>query len=219
MDHAVALKTAMVPLTTLQFSSTDLAAIHSELQQKQAEAPALFRHLPCALDLQDFSPDQLNLAELLTLCRNTGLLPVAVRNASAAWAPQLAELQLADLGRGQSRSNAPVANCPPRQVKIHSGNVRSGQQLYHDGDLVLFGMVSAGAEVLATGDIHIYGALRGRALGGVKGDENAVIVCQQFDAELVAIAGQYRLFEEPHELRQQPVAIRLQDGRLNITGV
>ncbi|QQD23350.1 septum site-determining protein MinC [Venatoribacter cucullus] len=219
MDHAVALKTAMVPLTTLQFSSADLAAIHSELQQKQAEAPALFRHLPCALDLQGFSPEQLNLAELLPLCRSTGLLPVAVRNANAVWAPQLAELQLADLGRGQSRSTAPVANCPPRQVKIHSGNVRSGQQLYHDGDLVLFGMVSAGAEVLATGDIHIYGALRGRALAGVKGDENAVIVCQQFDAELVAIAGQYRLFEEPHELRQQPVAIRLQDGSLNITGV
>ncbi|QQD20645.1 septum site-determining protein MinC [Venatoribacter cucullus] len=219
MDHAVALKTAMVPLTTLQFSSADLAAIHSELQQKQAEAPALFRHLPCALDLQGFSPEQLNLAELLPLCRSTGLLPVAVRNANAVWAPQLAELQLADLGRGQSRSTAPVANCPPRQVKIHSGNVRSGQQLYHDGDLVLFGMVSAGAEVLATGDIHIYGALRGRALAGVKGDENAVIVCQQFDAELLAIAGQYRLFEEPHELRQQPVAIRLQDGSLNITGV
>lgn len=219
MDHAVALKTAMVPLTTLQFSSADLAAIHSELQQKQAEAPTLFRHLPCALDLQGFSPEQLNLAELLPLCRSTGLLPVAVRNANAVWAPQLAELQLADLGRGQSRSTAPVANCPPRQVKIHSGNVRSGQQLYHDGDLVLFDMVSAGAEVLATGDIHIYGALRGRALAGVKGDENAVIVCQQFDAELVAIAGQYRLFEEPHELRQQPVAIRLQDGSLNITGV
>ena len=76
MDHAVALKTAMVPLTTLQFSSADLAAIHSELQQKQAEAPALFRHLPCALDLQGFSPEQLNLAELLPLCRSTGLLPV-----------------------------------------------------------------------------------------------------------------------------------------------
>ncbi len=219
MDAAVALKTAMVPLTTLQFSSTDLAAIATELQQKQAEAPALFRLLPCAFDLQGITPDQLDLSALLQLCRQYGLLPVAVRNAGAEWPALLAELQLADLGRGQSRSMNPIAACPPRQVKIHSGNVRSGQQLYHDGDLVLFGMVSAGAEVLASGDIHIYGALRGRALAGVKGDEQAVIVCQQFDAELVAIAGQYRLFEEPHELRQQPVAIRLQDSSLNITSV
>src|SRR5690606_3292815 len=141
------------------------------LQQKQAEAPALFRHLPCALDLQGFSPEQLNLAELLPLCRSTGLLPLAVRNANAVWAPQLAELQLADLGRGQSRSTAPVANCPPRQVKIYSGKVSSGQQLYHDGDLVLFGMVSSVPDVLATGVIHISGALRGRVLAGVKGDQ------------------------------------------------
>ena len=80
-------------------------------------------------------------------------------------------------------------------------------------------MVSAGAEVLATGDIHIYGTLRGRALAGVKGDESAIIACQQFDPELVAIAGQYRLFEEQQEQRQQPVAVSLQDGTLNITSV
>lgn len=219
MDAAVALKTAMVPLTTLQFSSTDLQTIAAELQQKQAEAPALFRHLPCAFDLQGLTPAELDLPALLPLCRQYGLLPVAVRNADSEWTDQLTQLQLADLGRGQSRNATLVASPPPRQLKIHNGNIRSGQQLYHDGDLVVFGMVSAGAEVLASGDIHIYGALRGRALAGAKGDEQAAIVCQQLDAELVAIAGQYRLFEEPHELRQQPVAIRLQDGCLNITSV
>ena len=86
-------------------------------------------------------------------------------------------------------------------------------------------MVSAGAEVIATGDIHIYGALRGRALAGAKGDEAAVISAQQFEAELVAVAGQYKLFEDQHEQHKQAVVIQLNQSavddsaNLNIMGV
>lgn len=220
MDSSVVLKAGVVSLTTLHLSTADLEYISEILHQKQAEAPALFRLLPCAIDLNGFSPQQLNLTALLDICRECGLLPVAVRNADSAWATVLTQLELADLGRGSRTSTqAVVQNVAARDVRIYHGNVRSGQQLYHDGDLVIFGMVSAGAEVLASGDLHIYGALRGRALAGVKGDEQSVIACQQFDAELVAIAGQYRLFDEPSKHKSQAVAIRLQDGSLNIMGV
>lgn len=106
-----------------------------------------------------------------------------------------------------------------RHLKIHQGNIRSGQQMFIDGDLIILGMVSAGAEVLATGDIHIYGALRGRALAGVKGDAQSCISCQNFDAELVAVAGQYRLFEEAPEFQQKAAVIRLVDDHLNIEHV
>ena len=83
----------------------------------------------------------------------------------------------------------------------------------------MLGMSSPGAQVLATGDVHSYGAVRGRALAGVKGDLTAVIACQQFDAELVAVAGQYRLFEDDHPHRGQAVAVQLKDDNLNITSV
>ena len=75
--------------------------------------------------------------------------------------------------------------------------VRSGQQVYARGaDLVITSSVSAGAEVLADGHIHIYGSLRGRALAGVTGDANARIFCNKLDAELVSVAGQYRLSDD-----------------------
>lgn len=106
---------------------------------------------------------------------------------------------------------------PPRAIRVHKGNIRSGQQFHFDGDLVIQGTVNPGAEVLATGDIHVYGAMRGKVLAGIKGDESAVIGCQQFDPELVAIAGHYRLFEEEHPEHNQSVVIRLVDDTLNIT--
>ncbi|MDZ7922637.1 MAG: septum site-determining protein MinC [Marinagarivorans sp.] len=73
--------------------------------------------------------------------------------------------------------------------------VRSGQQIYSEGDLIVLAPVSAGAEVLAVGNIHIYAPLRGRALAGVKGDESARIFCLSQEAELVSIAGHFMIDE------------------------
>ncbi len=76
---------------------------------------------------------------------------------------------------------------------VHDKPVRSGQQVYARGrDLILTTLVANGAEVIADGSIHIYGALRGRALAGAQGDASARIFCHEFHAELVAIAGHYR---------------------------
>lgn len=124
----------------------------------------------------------------------------------------------------EASSNTDTANqqpayevLPPRAIRVHKGNIRSGQQFHFDGDLVIQGTVNPGAEVLATGDIHVYGAMRGKVLAGIKGDDSAVIGCQQFDPELVAIAGHYRLFEEEHPEHNQSVVIRLVEDTLNIT--
>lgn len=85
-----------------------------------------------------------------------------------------------------------------RQVsKVVQHTVRSGQQVYAaDGDLIVIGSVSAGAEILADGNIHVYGTLRGRALAGVKGDTKARVFCHQLAAELISIAGQYKISED-----------------------
>lgn len=92
--------------------------------------------------------------------------------------------------------------------------LRSGQQVYaRGGDLVVLAAVNAGAEVIADGSIHIYAPLRGRALAGASGAEDARILCTRFDAELVSIAGLYRTFEAgvPLDMAGKPVQVRLTD--------
>jgi len=74
--------------------------------------------------------------------------------------------------------------------------IRSGQQVYaQDTDLIIMGPVGPGAEVIADNNIHVYGSLRGRALCGVKGNSSARIFCQSLEAELVSVAGNYRMLE------------------------
>ena len=99
---------------------------------------------------------------------------------------------------------------------VHDKPVRSGQQVYARGrDLILTKLVANGAEVIADGSIHVYGALRGRALAGAQGDASARIYCQEFHAELVSIAGQYRVFETmPEELKGQRVQAWLDGDKL-----
>ncbi|MFK5890417.1 MAG: septum site-determining protein MinC [Flavobacteriaceae bacterium] len=85
----------------------------------------------------------------------------------------------------------------PQKTLFVKQTVRSGQQINApDGDLIIIGSVSAGAEILAAGNIHIYGTLRGRALAGIKGDHNAGIFCHNLQAELISIAGIYLLCDD-----------------------
>lgn len=96
--------------------------------------------------------------------------------------------------------------------------VRSGQQIFAGrGDLVVVASVSPGAELIARGNIHVYGALRGRALAGVHGDSTARIFCEALDAELIAIAGLYKLSDaiDP-SLRRRRVQAFLDDGALRV---
>ncbi|WDE13731.1 septum site-determining protein MinC [Thalassomonas haliotis] len=115
-------------------------------------------------------------------------------------------------------SEAVAAQAPHTSVfsdKVHRGQVRSGQQLYaKDQNLVIIGSVSAGAEVIADGNIHIYGALRGRAIAGAKGHHQAQIYCQNLEAELVSINGNYWLSESMEQDWGYPAYIYLTDTEL-----
>jgi septum site-determining protein MinC len=95
-------------------------------------------------------------------------------------------------------SEAPSsASLPLTTTKIVTEPVRSGQQIYARGaDLVILTSVSHGAEVLADGNIHIYGDLNGRALAGVQGNTDAHIFCKTLNAELIAVAGHYKVRED-----------------------
>lgn len=113
----------------------------------------------------------------------------------------------------------PQANIPElnnvRRTMVIDQSVRSGQKIYAQGaDLIVMGQVSAGAEVIADGNVHVYGVLRGRALAGAAGDTHARILSTCFEAELVAVAGYYLTFEGgfPEENRSKPTLIHLDHG-------
>lgn len=105
-----------------------------------------------------------------------------------------------------------------KAAKIVRQTIRSGQQVYAPGgDLVVIGSVSAGAEILADGNIHIYGTLRGRALAGVRGDQSAAIFCHCLQAELSSIAGIYLLSDDlPEDKIGTSVQISLDNEKLQI---
>jgi septum site-determining protein MinC len=102
-----------------------------------------------------------------------------------------------------------------------SAPIRSGQQIYAEQrDLTILATVGAGAEVISDGSIHIYGALRGRALAGARDNEKARIFCREFHAELVAIAGHYKVMEDiPADLRGKAVQVWLDNGHIHIAAL
>ena len=104
-----------------------------------------------------------------------------------------------------------------RESRVILHPIRSGQQIYAQGDVTLLNTVSAGAEVLADGNIHSYGILRGRILAGVKGDKEARIFCQKLEAEWISIAGIYKVIEDLDlSVKGKAVQIYLQDEQLKI---
>jgi len=112
----------------------------------------------------------------------------------------------------QSAAPAPVSSL------LIDAPVRSGQAIVHpDGDVTIVGSVASGAEIVAAGSIHVYGALRGRVLAGAYGNRRARIFCRRLDAELIAIDGHYIVADdvEPH-LRKTPVQAWLEGDELKI---
>ncbi|KAF1055418.1 MAG: Septum site-determining protein MinC [Stenotrophomonas maltophilia] len=120
---------------------------------------------------------------------------------------------------------APVAKvadaAAPQPGRMQLANVRSGQQLYAEHcDLTVMAAVGAGAEVIADGSIHIYGTLRGRALAGAQGNTAARIFCRDFHAELVAIAGHYKVLDDvPDTLRGKAVQVWLEQDQIKIAAL
>lgn len=111
----------------------------------------------------------------------------------------------------------PIHAPPSNIAKVVHQPVRSGQRVIaRNGDLIVLAAVNAGAEIIAEGNIHVYAPLRGRALAGVSGDTDARIFCQQMEAELVAVAGNYRVFEDnmPPEIRGKAVQVFLNGEQL-----
>lgn len=213
---ALELKGRMASLTRLRLLDPDLDKVRAHLEDMARRVPDAVRGMPVVVEA-DFLPD---LGAVCALLRRVGMQPLAV-----------AEGMLAESGRAiglavlpdESRTRAKPAAAPAgrKPARIVDTPVRSGQQIYADNrDLTVLTTVGAGAEVIADGSVHIYGPLRGRALAGAQGNEKARIFCREFHAELVAIAGHYKVLEDiPKELRGKAVQIWLEDEQIKIAAL
>jgi len=215
--RAIELKGRMMLVSILRLHTIAAAELDAALGARMAEAPELMRDMPVVVDLEGLGPVPVpDLLVALEHVRRHGFKLIGIHQGETATEP-LAEasgLPLLVLG-GKSAAEAPARAKPaeaappePSQAaapvpvvhtptRVVTQPVRSGQQIYaRGGDLIVTGAVSAGAEVLADGHIHVYGTLRGRALAGVRGLVSAHIYCRRLDAELVSIGGHYRIAED-----------------------
>lgn len=183
-------------------------------------SPGFFGGKPVVLDVTGHDCDAAALAELVTALAARGVRLMGVEGVD----PALAAPELPPLLSGGRPANfidiAPVpAPEPPRaQALIIESNIRSGQTINHpDGDVIIVGSIGWGAEVIAGGSIHVYGALRGRALAGAYGDSGARIFCRKLECELLAIDGLYKIADEiGPEWRKKPAMAWLENESIKL---
>jgi septum site-determining protein MinC len=229
------LKDTSLALATVVLHQADAAVLADELQRRLGETPNFFDDDPIVIDVAPLreDPAPIAFAELVAALRRHRMRPVLVTGGNAA---QMADALAAGLPAAPATAPLPkprtvevevireieVVREVPVQVPtlIVDKPLRSGQQAYaKGGDLVVQAAVNAGAEVLADGNIHIYGPLRGKAVAGSRGNAEARIFTTCLEPELIAIAGVYRTMETPlpKEVAGKPAQVRLVDGVLVMT--
>jgi septum site-determining protein MinC len=234
-------KSSIITVPVLNIYTTDVNVLSLQLREKIKQAPAFFKNSSVLIDLQNIQDQDFNLSLLVDVIHNVHILPIGIRGGSIAHKKLAHQLQLPSF----NITHSPIKKTPIKKTSIEekpktivvetksnpplSNNlenllitqpIRSGQRVYTKGDLVIASNVSAGAEVIAEGNIHIYGALRGRAVAGALGDKKARIFCSNLQAELISIAGNYRINEDIDEsYKKTPIQIYLNEHALIIKNI
>ncbi|AFP29862.1 septum site-determining protein MinC [Marinobacter sp. BSs20148] len=211
------LKSASVSMTALELYYFDSKEFEATLRDKISQAPGFFKDVPLIISLEKYEgmDSDLDFFSIIGTCRRHNIHVVGVRGGSEDHRRMARGASLALIpgtnARDKDHASEPATGAPTPEpiakpipapavavpARIISQPVRSGQQVCAaEGDLVILAPVQPGAEVMAAGSIHVYGPLRGRALAGVNGDKNARIFCQLLEAELVSIAGHYKISED-----------------------
>ena len=217
----------------------------AELDQQIERAPTFFADRPVVIDFAVLPADDLAVTTLVGALQSRGVrvigfeglrsdalddMPGGEAGAERAGAPAwvwpvpisagrlVGTIEVADEAESDE-PREPVAE-PPTSLIVEKP-VRSGQTvLFPEGDITVLGAVSSGAEIIAGGSIHVYGALRGRAIAGFTGNPAARIFCQRMEAELLAIDGLYRTAEEmPSALRGRATQVWLEGNVIQMAAL
>jgi septum site-determining protein MinC len=213
--------TAVVLKVAGPVQSGFFAALDSLMRQ----APHFFVNAPIVIDIEQAEglAAKADFLKLVRELRARKLAAIGIQNGTneqgnAAFGAGLISMQGGRDAPGERPGLvADVPNEPEPVPTLHiTEPVRSGQRIFADrGDLIVSASVSSGAELIAHGNIHVYGALRGRALAGVNGERAARIFCQSLEAELIAIAGLYLTSDDlDPAARRQRVQAFLRDEAL-----
>jgi septum site-determining protein MinC len=235
--HAYEIKSASLPLVSFLLKTPDTSALQADMSRRLGATPGFFDNDPVVIDLSQLEDphQQLDLPSVCLMLRTHQMLPVAVRGANEH---QLINAHQAGLFEARDLSiQAPSAPRVEtvvqevirevevvREVQTNSAAMvidkplRSGQHVYAKGrDLIVLAMVNPGAEIMADGHIHVYAPLRGKAIAGARGDEQARIFTSSLEAELISIAGTYRTSGDaplPADVLGKPAHISLQGDKL-----
>lgn len=239
---ALQFKGKMFSLAVLQIQCEDLEAIEIQLVRLIAQAPKMFHYAPIVIDLESANQHEIkvSLSPLCKLLKQHLVIPVGILGGTPTQQQAAAKAGLALFPASKnSQTGTSTPEVAPKAVakttktaasptttkpaastaKVIHQPIRSGQQIYaKDTDLIVLASVSHGAEIIADGNIHVYGALHGRAIAGANGDTDARIFCSKLDAELVSIAGIYSLSDDYVAKKSDtPKQIFLENDRLLIT--
>ena len=189
------------------------------LDAQIARAPSFFDARPVIVDLAALPREQPDVAGLLQAMAERGIRIIGTEGAHPSWqdvakwgGPIVASgkgrpVEVPDEPRSAPAETPPPAAAAPAAESpapeptaaslVVAQAVRSGQSIVHEaGDVTIIGSVASGAEIVAGGSIHIYGALRGRAIAGLGGSRQARIFCSKLHAELLAIEGVYKTADD-----------------------
>ncbi len=206
MPHSpIELKGSNFTLSVVHLYSAKPDLIRQALKEKLQQAPVFLKNAPVVINVARL-PDNADWQALWQVITASGLRAVGISGCRDEIQKQaITQAGLPLLSEGKQRREA--ADKPVKSLKqphaarlralVIDTPVRSGQQIRAiNCDLIVTSNISAGAELIADGNIHVYGALRGRALAGSSGDAQCQIFCTQLNSELISIAGQYWLSEQ-----------------------
>lgn len=210
-----------------------LTALDAQIER----SPTFFDARPVVVDLAGLPYEQTGVAEFLQMLETRGIRIIGTEGAHPSWEGIEAwGRPLAGAGKPgrpievPPEPAKPAAAAPSQQqpsVTMESGPttlvvdhpIRSGQSVvFERGDVTILGSVASGAEVMAGGSVHIYGALRGRAIAGLAGNAGARIFCRKLEAELIAIDGVYQTADDmPAKMIGKAAQAWLEGEQMRIT--
>ena len=198
----------------------------AEIDATIARSPGFFAGRPVVVDLAAVDLSQSGIAHLLASLqerniRVLGIEGVEEARLTNAMPPLLTGGRACVVDPAAAKKTEPKIALKPTGSLLLESPVRSGQTvIFPEGDVTILGSVGSGAEVVAGGSIHVYGALRGRAMAGVNGHSSARIYCQKIEAELLAIDGFYQTADDIEAaLRGRPAQAWLQGNTMRITAL
>ena len=213
-------KADFVPLTVVKLKQHDLSCFKQQLQETIEQAPNYFTHAPIVIDVHGLGKlDTLDLSGLCEALKSNQILPIGIKGLPQKLHQSARDHGLAIMATEKTEKKAPAKPEPAayHQTRIITKPVRSGTQVYaKNSDLIILATVNPGGEVVADGNIHVYGALKGRALAGANGNTESRIFCEKMDAELISIAGHYLVKEKINlpKINQPMIQIYLNDQNL-----